>query len=89
MPKIKLSKESVAGIRYARDSEKLSLGVLAKLYQVSRTQVWRIVNRKQWVPLSLPPTDSSLRSESGGDKRLHAVLTEEEVVAYLKKIKAL
>ena len=55
----KLSNADVAGIRFAR-AEGASLGEIAKIYFISRTQVWRIIHRHQRT------ADSSLRSQSGG-----------------------
>jgi DNA-binding transcriptional regulator GbsR (MarR family) len=46
MPKVKLSEEDIAGIRYAR-REGMTLGDLSEVYGVSRTQIWRIVHKLQ------------------------------------------
>lgn len=46
MPKKKLSDADVAGIRYAR-AEGASYREIAKIYRVSSTQIYRIVNRQQ------------------------------------------
>lgn len=47
MPKIKLTPESVRGIRYAWNEEGLSMAAIAAIYAVSRIQVWRILTGKQ------------------------------------------
>jgi len=73
MPKIKLTNEQVSGIRYAFLEEEMTLGALALLYQVSRTQIWRIVNnrqRKKCVNVN-PELTPSLRSGVRGEKRVN------------------
>jgi len=65
MPKIKLTPEDVRGIIYAHN-QGATLGTLATIYRVSRTQIWRIVNKKQHRSIAATQsTDSSLRSQSG------------------------
>jgi len=43
----KTSPENVRGIRYAAQEEQVPLAEVAKIYNLNRTTVWRIVNRKR------------------------------------------
>lgn len=72
MPRTKLTNESVAGIRLGY-SEGMSLGELAFIYGVSRTQIFRIVHRLQ---RNSSPPKPSLRSVLGGGKRVNDDLPE-------------
>jgi len=66
MPKTKLTPEDIAGIFLAHN-EGASLGILARLYHVSRTQIWRVLNKKQRTTIT---SNFSLRSQFGGGKIL-------------------
>jgi len=83
MPKIKLSNEQVAGIRYAFLEEEMTLGSLALLYGVSRTQIWRIVNNRQRNKcVNANPKTPSLR-DGVGKKRVNEDATR-TIIRFLR-----
>jgi len=87
MPKIILTDDDVRGI-ILMHNEGASLGMISALYSVSRTQIWRIVHKKQRTSVSLA-ADFSLRSQSGSAKtrvNIEDRALQRELLRFLKKI---